>query len=154
MFLSSVEILSSLESMHRVDQQCCPGKNKQTESLIMDKKTEKSYMKNTKGLTRYYMSAQCLPNFPKFYPMLFVVKSRMFFRHVLAKSLLIPAIHMKFKVISHKLNVCMAGITSDLAKKYGDHPCDFHLDNIAGPHGTFFRTIVKIGYLKKTDQSM
>ena len=27
----------------------------------------------------------------------------------------------KFKLITHKLNVYMAGITSDLAKKSGDH---------------------------------
>ena len=44
----------------------------------------------------------------------------------------------------------MAGITSDLAKKSEDHPRDFRRDNIAGPHGTFFRTTTKIGYLKKS----
>jgi hypothetical protein len=39
-----------------------------------------------------------------------------------AKSLIIPAIYTKFKLIAHKFNIHMAGITSDLAKKSGDHP--------------------------------
>ena len=38
----------------------------------------------------------------------------------LAKSLVISAIYTKFKlIITHKFNVYMAGITSDLAKKFG-----------------------------------
>ena len=61
----------------------------------------------------------------------------------LAKSLVIAAIYTNFKLIAHKFNVCMAGITSYLAKKSGDYlwvlsgwsPDDFRLDNIAGPHG-------------------
>ena len=35
-----------------------------------------------------------------------------------------------------------------LVKKSGDHP-QFPRDNIACPHGTFFRTTTKIRYLKK-----
>ena len=39
-----------------------------------------------------------------------------------AKSLVIPAIHTKFKPLAYKFNIHMVGITSDLAKKSGDHP--------------------------------
>ena len=58
---------------------------------------------------------------------------------ILAKSLVIPAIYTKFKLIDHKfkLEFCIYidGITSDLAKKSRDSP-DFRRDNIAGPHGS------------------
>ena len=37
----------------------------------------------------------------------------------LAKSLVIPALYTKFKLISHKFNIYMAGIVSDLAKNLG-----------------------------------
>jgi hypothetical protein len=56
----------------------------------------------------------------------------------LAKSLVILSIYTKFKLIAHKFNVYMAGITIDLAKKSGDHPQVVSGwspdDNIAGPH--------------------
>ena len=51
----------------------------------------------------------------------------------LAKSLVVPVIYMKFKLIDHKFNVYMAGITNDLASWCS--PDDFRRDNIAGPHG-------------------
>ena len=51
----------------------------------------------------------------------------------LAKSLVVTAIYMKFKLIDHKFNVYMAGITSDLASWWSLD--DFRRDNIAGPHG-------------------
>ena len=59
----------------------------------------------------------------------------------------------------------MVGIAIDLVRKSGDHtrvwssgglrvvPDIFRQDNIAGPHGTFFRTATKIEYLKNPAQS-